>query len=96
MWTESDGLFNRPIRFKNAEPIIETLDAVLRLDNPSRFNTAGTDLHSPGLTVLQGPYLLKVRIPSLFCLIVGMADVISDLRLFPADFAYFGHEMYSC
>ena len=55
------------------------------------LDAAGTHSDSSGLSVLDGPDLLKVRVPAFFCLVVGMADIEAHHRLFTTDFTYLCH-----
>ncbi len=61
----------------------------LRLHYPAGFNATCTHLHPFCLAVLDAPYLLKVGIPALLRLIMGMAYIVSDNRFFSANLADF-------
>lgn len=58
----------------------------------SRPNAAGTDSNAGNIAVLPHmPDLLKVGKPDALGLIVGMADVVPHVRLFPAKLASSAH-----
>jgi hypothetical protein len=60
-----------------------------RLHNLAGFETTGADSHPFCLTILDGPYFLKIGIPTFFGLIMGMAYITPDNRPFAANFTYF-------
>jgi hypothetical protein len=65
--------------------------ACLRLYNQAGFNTIGAGPDAHGLAVFDGPNLLEIGVPAFLGLIVGMADLISHNRSFPANITHFGH-----
>jgi hypothetical protein len=54
-------------------------------------DATGADLYAADRTILDGFYLLQVRIPRSAGLVIGMADVVTEARTFTAYFTYFGH-----
>ena len=65
--------------------------ALLRFNDPARFNTVCTNPYSFYLTILNTSHPLEVGVPSFFCFIVGMTDIVAYYRLFAANFTNFCH-----
>jgi len=57
----------------------------------SGLDAIGADPDALGLAVLQTPDPLQIRIPALFGLVVGMADVVAHYRFFAANLTNFSH-----
>jgi hypothetical protein len=59
-----------------------------RLGDVAGTNAAGADLDATDGTVVDGFYLLQVRMPGPSGLVVCMADVVAEAGAFTANFAY--------
>jgi hypothetical protein len=53
-------------------------------DSPAP-NTTGADFHGANRPVVQRFDVLKIRVPSLFGLVIRMTDIIAGGRFFPAN-----------
>ena len=60
-------------------------------DNPTRFDTVGTNDHFFGFALVQCADILQIRIESSLGNIMGMADIVAHHRFFATYFTYSGH-----
>lgn len=61
------------------------------LDDFTRFETAGADLHSLDSTAYQGPHLKQIRIPGSPCAVFSVGNVVAKGSSLSANFAFSGH-----
>jgi hypothetical protein len=57
----------------------------LRFYDKAGFDTAGANLHSHGLTILDGSHFLEVGVPSFLGFVMGVTDIVSYERSFAAE-----------
>ena len=62
-----------------------------RFEYTSRTQATGTYPHVPNSAILYGAHSLQVGIPSSFCFIVGVADIVARLRALTTYLTNFGH-----
>ena len=56
-------------------------------------DAASANLYASDSTLTNCLDLLQVGMPCATCLVVGMADIISEAGTFSADFTCFGHKL---
>lgn len=61
------------------------------LDNMTGADAAGAYLYASDSALTNCFNLLKVRVPCATCLVVCVADIISEAWTFSTDFTYSGH-----
>ena len=64
---------------------------VSRFYNTAGLDTACADPYSFCLTILKTSHILKIGVPSFFCFVMGMTDIISNHRFFTAYFTNLCH-----
>lgn len=62
------------------------------LRNLPRFDAGGANLHALGATLRQGDAnRLQIRIEPAWRAVIGVGNIIAELRAFSTDFATFSH-----
>ena len=69
--------------------------AALCLDDFTGPQAARADAHALARAVHNGPDRPQIHVPATPAHIVGVADRVSKLRAFAANFTYSGHDRFS-